>query len=764
MAYAQFHGISLADGGTINGLHLEVVDVDPVVNRPGRLWYSRANGRLKFTALDNTGALVVLSFSSFQEMAQALALKLDKAEYTPQAVLEMVKQVDGPGSGLNADRLDGLQAGDFASYAMGQKANTALQPGDVGTAAIRDVPEAGNAAPDQVVVGNDTRLTDPRTPTAHTHAQADVDGLPDALAAKVDKVPGKGLSAEDYTAAEKSKLAGIDPGAQVNPEIIDTLTSTATDKPLSANQGRVLNGFIDAINTLLSSSDTALDELQEIVDYIKLNRETLETLGIGSIAGLQAALDGKQAASEVLTATTASFTVALLNKLNGIQDGATGAMTAGEIVAALLTVDGAGSGLDADTVDGLHATAFATAEQGGKADTAVQPGQLAQVATTGQYGDLLGKPALGTAAAKNAPAAGNAASGEVVLGDDTRLTDARAPTAHGHAISDVAGLETALTGKEPAIANSTTATYWRGDKTWRNFFADVRAATLTGLSTATNAVISATDTVLEALGKLQKQISDHTGSISNPHSTTAAQVGADPAGTASGLMASHTGATDPHTQYLRRDEAAGGAASLTTPRTISATGDASWSVTFDGSANVSAVLTLANSGVAAGTYNNAATQVRPFTVDAKGRITGIGTAVTITPAFSSITGKPTTLSGYGITDGLTLGSTAGAAAGTASAGIATTAARSDHVHPSQTSVSGNAGTATSLATSRTFTVGNTGKTFNGTANVSWSLAEIGAAAASHNHDAGNITTGTLSVARLPAATLTVNDTIDCGQL
>ncbi|NBP02462.1 MAG: hypothetical protein EBU90_20560, partial [Proteobacteria bacterium] len=61
-------------------------------------------------------------------------------------------------------------------------------------------------------------------------------------------------------------------------------------------------------------------------------------------------------------------------------------------------------------------------------------------------------------------------------------------------------------------------------------------------------------------------------------------------------------------------------------------------------------LTLANSGVTAGTYSNTATQHNSFTVDAKGRVTAVGTAVTITPAFASITGKPTTLSGYGITD------------------------------------------------------------------------------------------------------------------
>jgi hypothetical protein len=41
------------------------------------------------------------------------------------------------------------------------------------------------------------------------------------------------------------------------------------------------------------------------------------------------------------------------------------------------------------------------------------------------------------------------------------------------------------------------------------------------------------------------------------------------------------------------------------------------------------------------------------------------------------------------------------------------------------SISGNAGTATTLQTARTLTIGSTGKTFNGSANVAWTLAEIG---------------------------------------
>ena len=74
-----------------------------------------------------------------------------------------------------------------------------------------------------------------------------------------------------------------------------------------------------------------------------------------------------------------------------------------------------------------------------------------------------------------------------------------------------------LATKEPVIAapvSAPTEKYWCGDKTWRDFFTDVRAATLTGLSTATNAVVAATDTVLAAIGKLQAQVSakfDKTG-------------------------------------------------------------------------------------------------------------------------------------------------------------------------------------------------------------------------------------------------------------
>ena len=65
---------------------------------------------------------------------------------------------------------------------------------------------------------------------------------------------------------------------------------------------------------------------------------------------------------------------------------------------------------------------------------------------------------------------------------------------------------------------------------------------------------------------------------------------------------------------------ASSAAKLTTARSIAASGDATWTVDFDGSANVTAALTLANTAVTANSYGSS-TQVASFTVDAKGRLT-----------------------------------------------------------------------------------------------------------------------------------------------
>jgi hypothetical protein len=77
------------------------------------------------------------------------------------------------------------------------------------------------------------------------------------------------------------------------------------------------------------------------------------------------------------------------------------------------------------------------------------------------------------------------------------------------------------------------------------------------------------------------------------------------------------------------------------------------------------------------------------------------------------------------------------------------------------SITGNAATATKLATARTLTLGSTGKTFDGSADVSWSLSEIGAAASSHTHSylplSGGTVTGTTVFSKTTDASGTANN-------
>ena len=167
---------------------------------------------------------------------------------------------------------------------------------------------------------------------------------------------------------------------------------------------------------------------------------------------------------------------------------------------------------------------------------------------------------------------------------------------------------------------------------------------------------------------------------------------------------------------------------LSTPRTISTTGDATYSVSFDGSTNVSSAITLANSGVTAGTYNNSATQVRPFTVDAKGRITSVGTAVTIAPAWTSIAGKPTTLSGFGITDAQPLGDEL-----TAIQALADTAGFLKKTSNGVYSIDSNS----YLTANQTIAVSGDA-TGSGTTNISLTLAASGVTAGTYNNSATQV--------------------------
>jgi len=89
--------------------------------------------------------------------------------------------------------------------------------------------------------------------------------------------------------------------------------------------------------------------------------------------------------------------------LIAISQGGTGASTAA----------GARTNLGLGTAATTASSAYATAAQGALADSATQPGDLATVATTGDYDDLTDKPTLGTAAAEDVGYFATAAQGDL---------------------------------------------------------------------------------------------------------------------------------------------------------------------------------------------------------------------------------------------------------------------------------------------------------------------------------------------------------------
>ena len=63
---------------------------------------------------------------------------------------------------------------------------------DAGTAAGLDVPSSGNAGTSEVVKGNDSRLTNARTPTSHTHTASQIFDFSSVVSTEITNNAGAG--------------------------------------------------------------------------------------------------------------------------------------------------------------------------------------------------------------------------------------------------------------------------------------------------------------------------------------------------------------------------------------------------------------------------------------------------------------------------------------------------------------------------------------------------------------------------------------------
>ena len=191
-----------------------------------------------------------------------------------------------------------------------------------------------------------------------------------ALSGKVDKVSGKGLSTNDYTTTEKNKLAGIESGAQVNPTIDSALSGTSTN----AVQNKVVKGALDG-----KANTGDIPTVNNNTVTIQLNGTTIESFTLN------------QSSNETINIQVTKSDVGLNN--------------VGNFKAVSTVAD-----------QGLTSTEKSNARANIGAGTSN---------FDGAYSSLSGKPPLGTASAKDIPSSGNASTSQVVMGNDTRLSDSR---------------------------------------------------------------------------------------------------------------------------------------------------------------------------------------------------------------------------------------------------------------------------------------------------------------------------------------------------
>ena len=162
------------------------------------------------------------------------AKTLATTDYVDTTVSGKVDKVDGKGLSTNdyttteKNKLAGIEAG-ANNYSLPVATSTSL--GGVKSGTDITVDSSGN-----VSVNDDS----------HNHIISNIDNLQSTLDSKVDSVDGKGLSTNDYTTAEKNKLAGIDTGA--NKTIVDSALSSTSTNPV---QNKVVN------TALAGKSDTS---------------------------------------------------------------------------------------------------------------------------------------------------------------------------------------------------------------------------------------------------------------------------------------------------------------------------------------------------------------------------------------------------------------------------------------------------------------------------------------------------------------------------
>jgi len=212
---------------------------------------------------------------------------------------------------------------------------------------------ADHAKLDGIEAGATADQSDAEIKTAYEN-NSDTNALTDALLSKLNGIES-GATA-DQTSEEIQDIvgamltgnteSGITVTYQDSDGTIDFSVASQTDENFTTADHAKLDG-IEAGAT----ADQSDEEIQDIVGAMLTgNTESGITVTYQDDDGT---ID-----FSVASQTDENFTTADHSKLDGIEENATADQTASEILTLLKTVDGSGSGLDADTLDGISSASF----------------------------------------------------------------------------------------------------------------------------------------------------------------------------------------------------------------------------------------------------------------------------------------------------------------------------------------------------------------------------------------------------------------------
>lgn len=226
--------------------------------------------------------------------------------------------------------------------------------------------------------------------TEQISGKADKTYVDSKLDTKVDKVSGKQLSTNDYTNEDKTKLAGIAAGAEVNvnadwnaesgdAQILNKptiITEEQVDQKINATIGSVyrVKGSVANYNSL-PTEDVSIGDVYNLEDtganYVATSTtpdwdKLSETVDLNGYLTKTDAASTYQPKGNYLTSVPEEYVTetelnakgyATTTQVNTKLDSS--AYTATDVLSKVKTVDGVGSGLDADLLDGKQGSEYA---------------------------------------------------------------------------------------------------------------------------------------------------------------------------------------------------------------------------------------------------------------------------------------------------------------------------------------------------------------------------------------------------------------------